>query len=256
MEILDSHFHLYTMKKFNLDVTLDDNLIGIDVGTDPFDYIERKELIRGRFDYSHAAGPWCVSRDGYKGAAKTARDVEICFESYKGTFLGEIGLDYYRMYGTKEEQIKLFNAQLDLAESLGLPVIIHSRDADEDMAREIKKRRFKNSGIIHCFSSDVKMMETALEQNLYISFAGTVTYKTNIKVQEAARSAPISRILYETDSPYLAPEPLRGKACRPEYTEYTSAFLAELRNEDVNDFRKSVISNFRTLKSLSEGSLL
>lgn len=256
MEILDSHFHLYSMKKRGIDTTLPENLIGIDVGTDPYDYEERKALISPGIDYSHAAGPWCTSREDYSGAEDYTEKVRDCFSRYKGTFLGEIGLDYHWMYGAKEEQVSLFREQLELANDLSLPVIIHSRDADEDLVGILKTHDFKFSGIMHCFSSEREVMEIAVERGLYISFSGNVTYKSNLKIQEAARAVPSERLLYETDSPYLAPLPFRGKPCKPEYTKYTSAFLAELRGEDVEDIRRQAVENFKKLKSLSKGSLL
>lgn len=256
MEILDSHFHLYSMQKRGLNTTLPDTLIGIEVGTEPYDYEERRKLIANGIDYSHAAGPWCVANENYKGAKNTTEDIALCFDKYKGTFLGEIGLDYHWMYGTKEEQKALFIAQLDLAEELGLPVIIHSRDADDDLVDILKCRTFNHSGIMHCFSSGPDVMEVALERNLYISFAGNVTYRSNVRIQESAKLVPSDRILYETDSPYLAPVPMRGKPCHPEYTEYTSAFLAELREESTDELKKKAIENFKRLKALSAGSLL
>lgn len=256
MEILDSHFHLYSMKKKGLDTSLPENLIGIEVGTEPWDFLQRKSLIPSWLDYSHGAGPWCVASELYEGHEQAVREIEKCFSRFKGTFLGEIGLDYHWMYGTKKEQILLFESQLDLAESLGLPIIIHSRDADEDLASVLKKRDFSHSGIMHCFSSDRRMMELAVECNLYISFSGNVTYKSNVKIQEAAKTVPEERILYETDSPYLAPVPMRGKPCIPIYTEYTSKFLSDLRETDESSFRRKAIENFRRLKNLSKGSLL
>ena len=255
MEILDSHFHIHSMAKRGVDTTLPLSLIGIEVGTEPGDFEKRKPLIPHGIDYSHAAGPWCVQGEDYEGEEKASARVRNDFLLHGGTFLGEIGLDYHWMYGTKEKQIALFESQLDLAEELNLPVIIHSRDADTDMAAIISKRSFPCSGIMHCFSSDVKMMEKALSSNLYISFSGNVTYKSNQMIQDAARAVPAERILYETDSPYLAPVPFRGKPSKPEYTEYTSAFLASLRGADADEFRALCIRNFKTLRALSSGSL-
>ena len=96
---------------------------------------------------------------------------------------------------------------------------------------------------LDCFSSDVSVMEVALEKGLYISFAGNVTYKSNVKIQEAAKYVPTDRILYETDSPYLAPLPMRGKPCCPEYTEYTLDFLSALRGEDREKLKEAVKDN-------------
>ena len=251
MEILDSHFHLYSMKKRGIDTTLPENLIGIDVGTDPYDYEDRKALIPSSVDYSHAAGPWCTSREDYTDAEDFGSRIRDCFSKYKGTFLGEIGLDYHWMYGTKEKQIALFMEQLELANELSVPVIIHSRDADEDLVRILKSHDFKTSGIMHCFSSDITLAKAALDKGLYISFAGNVTYKSNTSIQEAAKYVPLDRILYETDSPYLSPIPLRGKPNTPENTDITSEFIADLRAMSTEKLREAAIENFYTLSRIS-----
>ena len=243
MEILDSHFHIHSMAKRGVDTTLPLSLIGIEVGTEPGDFEKRKPLIPHGIDYSHAAGPWCVAGEDYEGEEKASARVRNDFLLHGGTFLGEIGLDYHWMYGTKEKQIALFESQLDLAEELNLPVIIHSRDADSDMAAIISERSFPCSGIMHCFSSGTRLLEKALDKGLYISFAGNVTYKSNEKIQEAAKAVPLDRLLYETDSPYLAPIPMRGKACKPEYSEYTLSFLASIRNEDREMIKDTATRN-------------
>ena len=123
MEILDSHFHIHSMAKRGVDTTLPLSLIGIEVGTEPGDFEKRKPLIPHGIDYSHAAGPWCVQGEDYEGEEKASARVRNDFLLHGGTFLGEIGLDYHWMYGTKEKQIALFESQLDLAEELNLPVI-------------------------------------------------------------------------------------------------------------------------------------
>ena len=167
--------------------------------------------------------------------------------------VGEVGLDYHWKYGTKETQRKLFESQIGIASRYSLPVIIHSRDADEDMIDILSSNDFPSSGIMHSFSSSPKLMEKALEKGLYISFSGNVTYKGNDKIRESAKLCPPERILYETDSPYLAPIPVRGNPSTPECTEYTSSFLASLRCEEVDAFRKKAIGNFLTLLSHSKG---
>ena len=166
-------------------------------------------------------------------------------DEYGASLIGEIGLDKYWNYGTEEEQQELFERQLDLASELGLPVIIHNRDADRQTIEILEKRTFPKGGIIHCFSADEDFMERAIKLGFMISFAGNVTYKSNRKIQECAKKCPIDRILYETDSPYLSLVPMRGKPNRPEYTDYTSEFIAGLREMDTDEFRARCIGNFR-----------
>lgn len=250
--ILDSHFHTLSMARRKVDMDLE-KIIGIDVGTDPFDIEERLVYIKGRENiyYSQGAGPWCL-KDGEVNEIYSR--LVSSFEKYKGTFLGETGLDYFHKdYGDKREMIKLFLKQIELAEKLSLPIIIHSRDADDDMKEIISSSSFPHSGVMHSYSSDPGLMEKALEKGLYISFSGNITYKGNDKIRESVRACPKDRILYETDSPYLAPVPVRGRPSCPTFTEYTSAFIASLRNEDVEQFRKNAINNFMTLLSHSGG---
>ena len=249
--ILDSHFHSLTMAQKNVQFSLL-GVIGIDIGTVPYDILKRKPLIGNHplVYLSQGAGPWCLDSGE---AGEILKEIEDSIEKYGGSFLGEVGLDYHWKYGTKETQRKLFESQIGIASRYSLPVIIHSRDADEDMIDILSSNDFPSSGIMHSFSSSPKLMEKALEKGLYISFSGNVTYKGNDKIRESAKLCPPERILYETDSPYLAPIPVRGNPSTPECTEYTSSFLASLRCEEVDAFRKKAIGNFLTLLSHSKG---
>ena len=137
--------------------------------------------------------------------------------------------------------------QVELASELDLPIIIHTRDADREIAAALSSPSFRCRGIMHCFSSGTDLMRKALDKGLYISFAGNVTYKGNERIQEAASSVPMDRFLVETDSPYLAPIPMRGKPCRPEYTEYTLSAIADLRNEDKEKLKEAAKDNLLRL---------
>ena len=161
--------------------------------------------------------------------------------------VGETGLDWYWKYGTREKQISLFEAQVDLAEKYGLPVIIHNREADEDVLRILNTKKPAKGGIIHCFSSDYKYALSCIDLGFMISFAGNVTYKKNTVIQEAARRIPASSILAETDSPYLSPGKLRGLPGHPGFVSHTYNYLAELRDVEIEDFTDTVKTNFNTL---------
>ena len=139
--------------------------------------------------------------------------------------------------------MELFMKEAELAAELDLPVIIHSRDADKEMTEALSSQSFRASAVMHCFSSDADMARFVLDKGLYVSFAGNVTYKGNDAIRRAAMIVPDDRILIETDSPYLAPIPYRGKPCRPEYTETTLDFLAELRHQDRDELKEAVIRN-------------
>jgi TatD DNase family protein len=148
----------------------------------------------------------------------------------KAVAVGETGLDYFRDYAPRDAQQRLFDAQLALAREVRKPVVVHTRAADEDT----RARLVDHGGtvVLHCFSSP-PLLEPALEQGWYVSFAGNVTYKNAYDLRDCARSVPLDRLLAETDSPYLAPQAVRGRRNEPAYVVHTYDFLSELRGEDV-----------------------
>jgi TatD DNase family protein len=142
--------------------------------------------------------------------------------------VGETGLDYYRDYAPRDAQQRLFERQLALAHETGMPVVIHTRAADDDTAT----RLLEHDGVVvlHCFSSP-SLLEPALERGWYVSFAGNVTYPNAYDLRAAARRVPVDRVLVETDSPYLSPQPVRGSRNEPAHVIHTVETLAELRGE-------------------------
>lgn len=160
--------------------------------------------------------------------------------------IGECGLDYYRLRQPKEAQIKSFERQIDLAKKYSLPLIIHLRDAMED-GLEILKRKNVSSGIMHCFAGGADDARKALDLGLMISFAGNVTYKNAHELHESAKYVPHDMLLMETDAPFLAPVPLRGKPNRPENIKHTYRFIASLRRETSSRLEENVSINFRRL---------
>jgi TatD DNase family protein len=148
----------------------------------------------------------------------------------KAVAVGETGLDYFRDYAPHEAQQRLFDAELAIARDTGKPVVIHTRAADDDT----RTRLLAHDGtvILHCFSSPA-LLDDALERGWYVSFAGNVTFKNAYDLRDAARRVPSDRLLAETDSPYLAPQPVRGRRNEPAYVVHTYDLLSELRGEDV-----------------------
>ena len=147
----------------------------------------------------------------------------------KAVAVGETGLDNVKLYATPLEQRRLFDEQLALAADLGLPVVVHSRDAAADTASALAG--FPGTVVLHCFSSP-DLLPAALERGYYVSFAGNVTYSRAGELREAAAAIPRDRILVETDSPYLAPQPVRGRPNEPAHVVHTIAALAEARAEE------------------------
>lgn len=166
--------------------------------------------------------------------------------------LGEMGLDYYNEYSPRPDQARAFRAQLELACELALPVVIHNRDADGDCYAMLVEFADRLAGcIMHCFGSGPAYAEKFLELGFYISFAGNVTFKKAAELHEAARRVPIDRLLVETDAPYLAPAPLRGKRCEPHYVEHTAAFLAELKGVPLETLAEATTANARRVYQIS-----
>ena len=147
----------------------------------------------------------------------------------KAVAVGETGLDNARRFATPLEQRRLFDRQLELADELSLPVVVHSREAAEETAEALAP--FRGTVILHCFSSP-ELLPAALERRYYVSFAGNATYPKALELRDAASAVPADRILVETDSPYLAPQPVRGRTNEPAYVAHTVAALAAARGEE------------------------
>ena len=162
---------------------------------------------------------------------------------------GEIGLDYHYDHSPRDVQREVFRRQLRLAREARLPVIIHSREADEDTV-EILAEEWAGAGrggVMHCFGGGRRMAERALELGFYVSFAGNVTFKKAEPLREVARIVPLDRLLVETDCPYLAPVPHRGRRNEPAYVADTARFLAELRGTAPEELGRATSENFARL---------
>jgi len=161
-------------------------------------------------------------------------------EHPKVVALGETGLDYFRDTTYRREQRQLFDSQLELAASRSLPVVVHTREAEEDTAAALAS--FSGRVVLHCFSAP-GLLDTALERGYYISFAGNVTYPKAADLREAALAVPADRILAETDSPYLAPQPVRGRRNEPANVLHTLAVLSEVRGVEVAELGHRIDRN-------------
>jgi TatD DNase family protein len=163
--------------------------------------------------------------------------------------IGESGLDFYYDRSDRDRQRASFRAHVAAARESGLPIIVHTREAEEDthaiLADEMAKGRF--AGVIHCFTASRDFADKALALGLYISISGIVTFRNARDLQETAKTVPLERLLIETDSPFLAPVPHRGKPCEPAFVADTARFLAALRGERVEDLAQATSANFRRL---------
>ncbi|MDV5822419.1 TatD family hydrolase [Sphingobium naphthae] len=163
--------------------------------------------------------------------------------------IGETGLDYYYDHGDRERQQKSFRSHIAACRETGLPLIVHTRDAEEDTIRIMREEMEQGpySGVIHCFTASGAFADAAMALGFYISISGIVTFKNARDLQKTAARLPLDRLLVETDSPFLAPVPHRGKPCEPAYVADTARFLASLRGESVEQLAAATSANFRTL---------
>ncbi|SRR5579883_9181 len=162
--------------------------------------------------------------------------------------IGETGLDYFRSTGDLEWQRERFRLHIRAAKELQKPLIVHTRAAKEDTIRLMQEEQAEEvGGVMHCFSEDWLIAQQALEMNFYISFSGVVTFKNAAAIQEVARKVPLDRMLVETDSPYLTPDPYRGKPNEPAYVRRTAEYIANLRGISLAELAEQTTNNFFNL---------
>lgn len=221
--------------------------IGVDASSIP-----RLQALSARFDnvfhtvgvHPHEAGS--MSDDQLALLREAARHP-------KCRAIGEIGLDYYYQHSPKEAQIARLRQLLDLALEVRLPIIIHSRDGEQDLLPllEAYAKRVhdegggRSPGIIHCFTGTRAFAEACVGLGFYISFSGILTFKNAEDLRESARALPLEKLLVETDSPYLAPVPMRGKKCEPAYVVHTARKLAELKGVSFEELASATTANAR-----------
>ena len=160
--------------------------------------------------------------------------------------IGECGLDYYYDKSDRGAQRERFAAHIEAARATGLPLIVHTRDAEEDTAAMLgaATREGGVTGVLHCFTGSAELARKALEFGFFISLSGIVTFKNARDLQDTANRVPLDRLLVETDSPFLAPVPHRGKTCEPAFVTDTAAFVAELRGEEPEALAAATTANF------------
>lgn len=160
--------------------------------------------------------------------------------------IGEAGLDYYYEHSPRDDQIRNFKAHIAASRETGLPLIVHARDADDDLCEILQDETQRGSfpGLIHCFSSTAKLAKTALDIGFYISISGIVTFKKADELRAIVATVPLERLLVETDAPYLAPMPHRGKRNEPAFVRNTAEAVARIKNVDVTKLEAATTANF------------
>jgi len=160
--------------------------------------------------------------------------------------IGECGLDYFYDKSDRAAQRDRFQAHIEAARATGLPLVVHTRDAEDDTAEILSREVGKGgvAGVLHCFTGSAALARKALDLGFYVSISGIVTFKNAQDLQETAKTIPLDRLLVETDSPFLAPVPNRGKTCEPAFVADTAAFLSDLRDEPLDELAEATSANF------------
>jgi TatD DNase family protein len=164
--------------------------------------------------------------------------------------IGEIGLDYYRNLSPREDQKRAFESQLNLADELELPVVIHNREADTEILGKLLRFKGRIKGVMHCFSGSREMAEQCLELGFYVSFAGPVTFPNSHRLQETAKMVDLNKVLLETDSPWLAPQEMRGKRNEPAFLPFIAKKIAELKRISEEKLAQATTENAKEIFQL------
>lgn len=211
---------------------------------------QRAETVRQAWPAVHfAAGIHPHQAGDFAGSTDAGLDVvRRAVQAHHACAIGEIGLDYHYDFSPRDVQQAIFSAQVGLAIELGLPVIIHTREATDDTFRILRDAGGgRVRGVFHCFTGDEAMARAAFDLDFYLSFAGIVTFPRSDAIRSAARITPANRFLAETDAPYLAPVPHRGRRNEPAYVAEVVAKLAEIRGAPAGQVAMQVTENFNQL---------
>ncbi|MCD7825732.1 MAG: TatD family hydrolase [Clostridiaceae bacterium] len=223
----------------------------VDIGAD-IASTERAVALSGQYPFVYAAAGVHPSET----AGLTEEDMDfLCriAKKDKVVAIGEIGLDYHYDEPDKEIQQKWFRRQLDLAKQLGLPVVIHSREAAQDTLSIMREEQAKKAGgVIHCFSYGWDMAQCYLDMGFYLGVGGVVTFKNGRKLKEVVEKAPIERLVLETDAPYLAPEPFRGKRNQSAYLSYVAEQIAALKDMTAEEVIRVTGENARAMYRIQD----
>ncbi len=248
--LIDTHCHL-TMPDFDADRSdviqraIDAGISHmITVGTDIEDSKRAIALAEG-YEFIYAAvGIHPHDARDITDIENVSDTIKKLASKKKVVALGETGLDYHYMHSPAEIQQEHFRLEINLAKSLGLPVIVHSREAKEDTLRILKEEKVEvTGGVLHCFSGDMDMAEKALNMGLYISFSGVITFRNAKKMPDIVKAIPLDRILIETDAPFLTPVPHRGKRNEPAYVKYMAEKIADIKGISLEELGKTIIDN-------------
>ena len=245
--LIDTHCHLSNDDYENLDQIIK-NMEGIMIASGCNDKTN-KEVLELVEKYPNVYGTLGIHPEEINNLTNDSfKLIEDNINNTKIVAIGEIGLDYYWVKDNKEKQKELFLKQLDLAKKYNKPVIIHSRNSIQDTYDILKKYHLK--GTIHCFSSSLEMAKEFIKLGYKIGIGGVLTFKNSLKLQEIVKEIDLKDILLETDSPYLSPEPFRGKKNDPSKTIYVAKKISELKNVNLEEVLRQTANNAKSLFDL------
>ena len=244
--IINTHSHANMLKEINIDSAMENarnnHILTIVPSSSADDIFEVDKFIT---KYPDTFGYVGVFPEEVKTFTdKTLSDMECIIKSNpKIIGIGEVGLDYYWDKSYKELQKDVFIKQIEFANQMNLPLNIHSREAHFDTLEILKKYNKNSTAILHCFSGSIEFAKECIKENIYIALGGVVTFKNAIKAKEVAAQIPLEYLLLETDDPYLAPVPFRGKENQPMYVKYVAEEIARLRNISVEEVARVTTQN-------------
>lgn len=253
LNLFDTHTHLdeeqFDVDRLDVIKRTREKLTGI---INPgVDYESSKKAIRlaEDNDFIYAAVGWHPEEIGNVNSDEIADQLRPLLSQPKVVAVGEIGLDYYwEENAPKEIQLKGLLAQIEIAKEFNLPVIIHDRDAHGDMLDLVQSEVGKGlRGVFHCYSGSTEMAKELLKRGFYLGFGGTSTFKNSKNIREVLKMVPLDRILFETDAPYMAPTPMRGKRNEPNFTEYTARNAADFLGVDFEELINASTENVKRL---------
>lgn len=254
--LIDSHAHLddesFDNDRADVIDSLNDN--GVELVLNPgsdYESSVRAVELSGKYDCIYAA-VGCHPHDSKDMSVDLLEKFRQMAAGPKVLAIGEIGLDYYYDHSDRETQRKWFREQIILANELDMPYIVHDRDAHEDVMRIMKEEHKSHTrGILHCYSGSVEMAREFIKLGFYIALGGPVTFKKSKTPKLVAREIPLEYLLVETDSPYLTPEPNRGKRNEPAYVKFAAAEIARIRELPFETIADETNKNFRKLFNLN-----
>jgi TatD DNase family protein len=252
--MIDTHCHLDLLKKEDYEEAIKDNSLEylITVGYD-------RKTIKNALRISQEVEKVYGAIGFHPHTADNVKDEdldwlkELAQKNPKVKALGEMGLDFYKEYSDRKKQEEVFRKQIQIARGLGIPVVVHSRDAEEETYRILKEEKaYEVGGVMHCFTGSYEFMKKCVDLGFYISYSGIITYPNADALREVVKRTPTQRILLETDSPFLAPQPVRGKPNKPTNIWHTAEVMAKLiPNTSLEDVDRMTSENAKLIFNLN-----